>query len=71
MNDAVYHYLVPDLFKASGPIWSSMHRGGGGRRKKFQTKKRNKNRKTKHKMDVINNRKHTRFTKHNRFTKRN
>jgi hypothetical protein len=60
--------LLPGLVELT---LSQMYPIKGGRRKKFQTKKRNKNRKTKHKRDVINNRKHTRFTKHNRFTKRN
>ena len=43
----------------------------GGLRKNFQTKKRNKIRKTKNKKENRNNKKHVRFTKRKRFIKRN
>jgi hypothetical protein len=73
VNNTVASYIAPELFILSAikESLSQMYPGRGGRRRYFQTKKRNKNRKTKQKRDVINNKKHTRFTKHNRFTKRN
>jgi hypothetical protein len=77
VTDNVSKFISPELYLLSTvpaivqATLSKIYQGGGGRRRYFQTKKRNKNRKTKHKRDVINNRKHTRFTKHNRFTKRN